>query len=399
MRDGLNVSSSLYAARLVTLVLEVRTTTSQDNNATQMQLLARELDRAGNFLKYQPNGLTKPVFFVVLRSDISNVQDVPAQAAMREVTVDLLCEPFALGLREDIASANVANAATGTDLVLAVTGIIGDVVAPAVVWTDSSLTLSTVALSNSLKAPVLLEAEVDTTTSATVSNVTADATYSNSAGKRWTPAASGSLYTVFVALTIPAGIPAGNYKVYARVKKSVAGDTWIAQVQADSASSNADDFTLAASTEFQMVDMGYLNLSSVKPGHAAAELPLSAQQLTFQVGRPSGSGTLDLDFLALVPADNSTAHVAFPSYASKAWVADAVSDDVYLTTAGGPFAGGAELAQGWGFTRSGALVSLSPGVTNYLCLVRLGDGIPVSTTTGLNLSYWPAYLRIRPSAT
>ncbi|GGO86601.1 hypothetical protein GCM10011584_09310 [Nocardioides phosphati] len=108
MRDGISVGSSSYDARTLTIELEC-IKNDQDSAATELQKLARELDRESNLIMYRPDGASKPVFFKTFRSDLAQIDDVIAQKAMRRFTIELLAEPFALGLPEALPKVTVSN--------------------------------------------------------------------------------------------------------------------------------------------------------------------------------------------------------------------------------------------------------------------------------------------------
>jgi hypothetical protein len=95
---------------------------------SQMQLLMRELDRPGNFLRYQA-GTSTPVFFRTYRSGPDAVDFNPIT---REVTVTLLAEPFAYGLEQTLSPVTVTNnpAAGSNGMFLDITSPMGDVETP-----------------------------------------------------------------------------------------------------------------------------------------------------------------------------------------------------------------------------------------------------------------------------
>ena len=140
MRDGINVSSSQYDARTLTIGLTL-VHTSEDAKATEIQKLARELDRDVNFLMYQPVGATKPVFFRLFRSDMSQLEQFTGTpSSLAKPTIELLAEPFALGLLETLGPYTVAYDPAGTNgCYFDVTGVIGDVEAlPSISWPQAA---------------------------------------------------------------------------------------------------------------------------------------------------------------------------------------------------------------------------------------------------------------------
>lgn len=116
MADGELQTASAYENRRLKLALELKKTTP-DGIATELQKLSKELNRDGNFLKWQPAGMTNPVFFRTIRSSETTVQDYPGDGTFRTVDVVVQAEPFAYGLKETLPTTTVYNdPAEGTTL-------------------------------------------------------------------------------------------------------------------------------------------------------------------------------------------------------------------------------------------------------------------------------------------
>jgi hypothetical protein len=139
MRSGGTVAAAAYDLRTLRFRLELNAA-SADAAATEVQKLARELDRSdsmeiggtSNYLKWQP-GTTAPVFFRTYRSDMKSVREWPtATDGVRIIEVEILAEPFAYGLQEDAGTATVNNdpAAGSNGMFFDLTGIKGDVDTP-----------------------------------------------------------------------------------------------------------------------------------------------------------------------------------------------------------------------------------------------------------------------------
>ena len=108
MTDGGYQSASRYGYRVIHLELILNVAT-QDLAATALQNLHRELDRETNYLKWQPDTATKPVFFKTWRTSPLQIVDQPAARAVYYVTLEIPAEPFALGLRETVSVGTVNN--------------------------------------------------------------------------------------------------------------------------------------------------------------------------------------------------------------------------------------------------------------------------------------------------
>lgn len=317
MRDGINVSTSSYDGRTLTLELEC-IKADQDAAAAELQKLARELDRPRNFIKYQPNGLTKPVFFVVYRSDMSDLLDVIAQKAMRQFTVELMAEPFAVGLKETLGPFTVNNdpAAGSNGHYVDVTGVIGDVPTPCVIRDTGSHALGGYiavrqhGTPSSGIAPYQAESSLggtDTTNPGggpdaamsglgTNNFIRTDFSAGTAMTARWNGIINGTANTD------------GTYRVVGVVRRSDATSVIKARlsVNARGAAVTGSTVTVPASTSRQLIDFGIFSFGvpSTEGGYGAA---LTTRTTTFAVEaeRSSGAGTIDWDYLLFLPADES----------------------------------------------------------------------------------------------
>jgi hypothetical protein len=409
--DGEYVGASAYGNREITLSLFLRSS-SNDTIAAEIQKLARELDLTMNLLKYQPAGSTHPVFFRTFRTSPDNIVWDPNT---RTVTVTVPAEPFALGLREDIATATVNNnpAAGSNGLFLDLTGIKGDVETPLFIeYTDGGSGPTRPGLAIGVRSgtpyPTLF-AQAESMTQSTDTSVVADPAFSGGSKSRCTftvnPGNGTRLVTNFPALTEPAGAENwGAFRVFARVAQTSA-----AAVIRVEANGNAA-VTLASQTEPQLVDLGVLDSRGGAPvtgGYAATAYRVEdAMAILFRAERVSGSGSLDIDYFVYVPADawlaawgqftgiTSTSHLC---------VIDGPSDSIYVATAlSGATPGRIGSSSPVGL--AGRLPQVRPG-SNRLVIVQAD---PAGTAPKSNLlatafsvtcRYWPRYTHVRPATT
>lgn len=400
MRDGAHVSSSQYEARTLTLELELKTA-SQDTNATALQTLARELDRTDNYLKYQPTGATKPVFFRVFRSDMSAVVDVTVQAAFRILTVELLAEPFALGLREDaVAGVTVThNPAFGTNSMSFSVTAIGDVDAEPVIWFTSPGTPGDCVVTSSLDNGIQYVQAEAATTLKTDTATQAHADFSGSSAIRCTFATLATLANrAEYAATPPA---AGTYRVYMRCRATAAtAASYSARIVGGFAPAATETITFdEAAGALQMVDLGVISTSQARYPrigyHGSADLP-TASLWNLQLARNSGAPSLDVDYLLFVPASERS----LITYLSdvRRYVFDSTQEQVSeIPIATTPFtATGIDDSTGG---VAGSFPLLHAGQATLIHVIPLYDGRTKTDTLTVSLSYWPRYLYVRPSAT
>lgn len=413
MRDGINVSASSYDGRTLILDLEC-IKNDQDSAATELQKLARELDRPRNFIKYQPAGATKPVFFVTFRSDLAQIDDVLAQKAARQLTVELLAEPFALGLPETLGPFTMNNdpAGAANPLFVDLTTVIGDVSTPAVVELDTSAAdvfntglLSARAVTAPYSVAVSQQAESAGSLGADTTNPGGgpDAAMSGVATNNFlrttfatTPGLS-SRWTFGFGTSDPQF--RGRYVVYAVVRKSVALDEIkIACTAAAGSLATTSPVTLPNTTNRVAVRVGTYSteLYPDRVGGVALAGPQAAS-LAMHAQRVSGSGNLDWDCVYLIPATDSVLLWSLGSQTDP-FVLDAGIESAYFHL-GGVFNGTHAPLVTAQF--SGGFPWLAPGKTNRLTLVNLGPatGPHLKTATcTMNVYYFPRYLHVRPAA-
>lgn len=430
MRDGINVGSSSYDARTLTLELEC-IKADQDSAATELQKLARELDRETNFLMYQPEGATKPVFFKTFRSELGQIDDVLAQKAMRRFTIELLAEPFALGLRETLGpfTVNSDPAAASNGCYFDVTGVLGDVAVP-MVWQNTSRSpgwqfIAVRQHGTPADLVALIQAE-DTT------QVTPDTDTSNPGGGP-DAAMSGTgtnnyLRTTFatnasMAERLSVNVPnpqttakqiaiRGTYRCVTIVRRS--SDTGVITLQAGGSATGAfmtgKPAETALTTSRQIVDLGLVSFGEPVQtlGHGSTAQPLSAGFITLSASRTSGTSTLDWDFLCLLPADEAQCMIGGPVGIDGGSTYDEVIDGVQgranVIASGNPVTGIGVYDRGV-FNFAGSLPVLLPGQTNriyHLAGAGLAGLEPFThanaDTNVITISYWPQYLFVRPAA-
>ena len=425
MGDGIFVSSSQYDARVVTIELDLITSggSAQDDNATELQKLARELDRPDNFLMYQPTGATKPVFFRTMRSDISQIELLTGAKAFRRPTIELLAEPFALGLREMLGPYTVNNdpAAGSNGLFFDVTGVIGDTESPAVFidrtayrsraylavrqhGTPSNLTFRAQAEASSLGTDTTNPGGgPDAAMSGTGTNNFVRTSFATVATMTARVTANGS----FGGATADAR---GRYRVFAVVRRSDA--TSDMQVSATFNGVASATLTLPKTTARQILDFGVFGYLTDVPerfgGYVPSTLGGSAgTSVTLSAARSSGAGTLDWDFAVILPADEATliygSGAATDSTGADALLDGASAKYVYFGNGGDPWVAG-DIFTASTAGQTGSCPTVIPNQTNRMYSLFLADngtykGMDKAATGSIEVHYWPRYLFVRPSAT
>jgi hypothetical protein len=414
MRDGIHVGSTSYDSRTLVIELECLKST-QDEAATQLQLLARELDRANNWLQYQPNGLTKPVFFRTFRSDASQIADVVAQAAMREFTIEVLAEPFALGLPETLGPYTINNnpAAGSNPCYVDLPTILGDVAAPMTYWDEaaSGHLKRTIVMASGTSVPALAWVQAEDTT-----NVSYGADTSNPGGAA-NAAMSGSGSTNYVRTTFagttssPARVQwddvaaAGRHRVIAFARG--AGSTgvnkvWCSLLRSATYLQTGNKTEISQDTVRRALDLGVFDWPNDAASGVGIVPPGTDRNVYFGAERVSGSATLEWDAFVLLPAGGQVGLVVstlMTSMLTQYLVLDGENDAAYsAASAGDPTAGAIQLEQS---QVTGALPSVHPNKSNRLHVVSSSaqDYCLVGSSTTVNLAYWPRYVMVRPVST
>lgn len=408
MRDGGVVGSSSYSNRTLELDLTLIEEGDEEWAADEMQKLWRELDRPANFIRYWPEGLEKPVFFRTFRSDVSELEELWTVPIARNISLEVLAEPFALGLPETLGGYDIPNdpanpAGCHVDID---EEIMGDVPAPAVIQLDhESSTFAKVYMgvrNDSLSPDVLfVQAEsmspfVDTSNPGGGPDAAMSGTGSNNFQR--TSFATSSMQ---IRLSATTNVSRGTYRLLAGIRRS--DSTSAITVQAEVAVTGGTVGPAVAtplSTNRQLVDLGLFSfrLTNLRAaGYSSASTPASSPSTVFlKSSRASGTGTLDWDFLLYLPADVSTL-VAQGPLGPPGLVIDGVAEATYPTASGGNPLLGTTLPAGKAWPTSGSFVYLVPNSSNRWTLLHSrAAGHFVGDQVSLRAYYWPRYLFVRP---
>lgn len=420
MRDGIHVGSSSYDSRTLVIELQCRKS-NQDDAAVEIQKLWRELDRANNWIKYQPNGLTKPVFFRTYRSDTSRLEDVIAQAAMREFTIEVLAEPFALGLVETLGPYTVTNdpAAGSNGCYFDVTGVIGDVAAPVVVHDGTRVVgHGILATRTRLLTNMLWVKQFESTSNITLGTDTTnpgggpDAAMSGTGTNNYvrtsfatnTAMVERVQWVMFNEASTAAQRQAirGTYRVIVIVRRS--DTTSVIDVRTTS----GETIRTTATTSRQMVDLGFATIGqriATSVGHSSSDTGTFAPNLSLFAQRVSGTGTLDWDAVLFIPADEQQMQWTVNNSVGTSFhtLIDAVQDNVAVMSTGtAPLSSAPVFWTSPRVSVSGMLPKVVPNVTNrffFLQAASKGGAMTKADTSSMTLYYWPRYLFVRPVST
>ena len=418
LRHGKRPTRSVAGNRILQIPVEINKSTPA-LAAQAIEDLGRQL-AVDNILKVQIDGGT-PVFFRTFADPdyAASLRSTLTQDSSHTLTIE--AEPFAYGPRVEAPGSPFTvsnNPALSNGCLFDVTGILGDVETPLLILatstgasgTPSGLVSKWSHIGTRRRGTPSNYSNVvqgEAMTVSTDTSVTADATMSGGSKIRTTFATNANM-TLRASDTFPGNGTStvearGEYNVYARVAKTVAGDNITCQIAyGDSVTTHVfnDPATLPAGVAGPYwVDLGKVPVPAysdpVTLGFSGVQTKALMAWIGWYARRISGSGSVDLDCLYFVPADDQTLIVKFP-VTDTTYAIDATTDAggaVYGLTTGLDeiisLAAPPEVVGGGGFPE------VIPGQTNRIHLIRhiAPDGTvdAIGNTTTFRVYYWPRW--------
>lgn len=421
LTDGETVPAAAYGNRTLKIPIRLVGGTT-DASATILQTLARELVRPINILKVQLNGATSPVFFRTFAApDYALSMLRLLLGANTVITLEIMADPFALGLKETIADVTVTeDPAAGTNpMCWDITGVKGDVETPLVLTLpcgnlfDAGDPLSVIGVRRRgtvANVPFFIQAEAMTLgTDTTLPGADGAMSGSGSNYARCSFSTNANMVPRISLSTFPTVENAdlrGRYRVFALLRKSASSGTVNAQLGYTASASPAlvqnDAVTADAVTGRCHLDLGLISFPTgqdpIYDGYSNVDVLVKGRYLEVRAERVSGSASLDFDYLLFVPADDCMALIDWGDSLSTTdqFVVDGTHEIVYTQTTSFRVYGSKPSVVAGGFPL------ITPGVTNRVYWIRrAGRGATVtkSETTVISAAYWPRYLFVRPATT
>lgn len=388
--------------------------------AQALEDLVRQLS-VDNILKVQLDGGT-PVFYRTFgNADFAAVVRT-VLITDATITLSIEAEPFAYGPRVTVTGSpfTVSNnpAAGANPCRFDITGVLGDVPTPLLLLaTSTGASGAPSGLVNKWShfatrrrgtpGNYVNHVQAEDMTQGTGAVVTADAAMSNGSKSRigfGTPGLTLRLSDTFPGNGTSTVEARGEYMVYGRFAKTVAGDTITVQL-GYGASSAAPVFndakTLPAGAAGPYtVELGKIPVPAwsdpIQHGFSGVSTKALMAFVGLYVARTGGSGSLDVDYLYFVPCDEPTTVIArFPS-SDTTYAIDGTTEeggsvyamstalDEVLTIAAPP-----QIVGGGGFPE------LIPGATNRIHFLRhvdpTGTVDALTDTTTFAAHYWPRW--------
>ncbi|MEU8158049.1 carbohydrate binding domain-containing protein [Micromonospora sp. NPDC048986] len=195
----------------------------------------------------------------------------------------------------------------------------------------------------------------------------------------------------------------GTYRVLARVRRSDATSVIRMRVSSGGGAVVGDPVVVPLSTTTRLVDLGLMAVPScadpVVDGYSGVEMDMLGG-VGFGAERVSGSGTLDVDYLLVVPADDALMVVDWPDGGAGTDPRvrlDGTAGMGYVLTSGGAVRRADQTVQ---IAGAGAIYAL-PGQVNRITWARsvdtaLASADSLNDTTTITVSYWPRHLYVAP---
>lgn len=417
MVDGSLMTSSAFENRILEFTLGIQGTVEQQSQALANlnASLAQE-----SLLMYSPSPGVTPVFFRTMRSDEYTLANRGGRAGAWRVSCQVLAEPFAISPRVDLVSGAVVTndpAAVTNGCKLDLTGIVGDAPSPAFVRISNLGSGNPMFISQrSRKATVItphLQAEAmtlaggDVVYASAASNVSGPASPANNmavasftVGQSNTPAMVRFLgnFSSSDSTAWP-----GQYRVLARVSSDVEGATFgIRQIlpQGNDREILGKVVTVVLGpNSWKLLDLGLFSWppheAPQKIGYSNLPPGLVSFQGHLEIFRVTSSGSLRLDYMYLLPADERTCVVTQTrDYPSGYTILDGPNDMTYMMAPGTtPFGETRTVNNNEGLVpRIGGIPDLVPKMTNRWHILQ--ESASVTTTKTFDVSYWPRWYEV-----
>lgn len=422
LADGSVVGAESFGLRTVRLRVALDAIDDSARHTALGTLLAECL-RPRNVIKVRPPWASESRFLLTYRATDASIEALlHAENGGGHVTVEMAADPFALGVRRNLAAVTVAGNPTATNpLRWDIAGVLGDVPAPAVLLVEvtgaatAGLKARTLYLGSRARGTVT--ALTDTVRQAEAAAGAAPAAVVTDAQLVGGSGVSIGTVTGTAQMAVTTGSLLGGtatewpgtYRLFARVRKTVAADVFSAQYRLPQTGVAGPAFLLNTSTTTpRVLDLGLFQVGlPISRGYDTARLSADQPTIELWATRVSGTGLLYVDYLIAVPADEATLVTAVLPTApgtTMQLVIDGVADGsgrCYYTAIDSPAAAVVIPAGGPVLPHAGSPPELYPGVTNRLWLLHGVSSPNVAGDGGLNeatinatvlVKYWPLWL-------
>lgn len=421
MSDGGVIPSGAFDNRTIVLPLRcdlTRTANDEPVKAQRIAALVAELNRLKPVLRFRPNGATGYTFYRLFRSPSVTVDRWSPVDGVLDVTAVILAEPFGLGAPVVASNAVTVNndpAAGSNGCFLDVTGIVGDVEAQAKIKMSANSANMAPIISvrrHGIVGDIAPLVQAEAATQGTDTTTGADALMSGGSRSRCTFATATMQTRLTVTLPFNGGFARtaarGTYRLFVMVASS--NNTSVYQIRQRIVSGfggsipmltgDTVTYTPTVANDRYLANLGLFAVpvgpDPVYDGYGGEAL-VGSLDIQIQASRVSGTGNLDFDFIAAMPADEEYMETATTFLDI---VCDGPQDTIYTPDGIDAVTAAAVPAIG----RVGAIPMLTPNQTNRLFFLR-PDGVGTgfmrgpdvkSRTATVTVTYWPRVLTWMP---
>lgn len=401
---------------------------AKETALARMSVLAKELLRSTNWLKYQHDSARSPVYFKTYRGQPGSLSLEWSETAQAwDISVPLTADAFACGSRVTLAAITITNnPASGTNPVVATLPTIkGDAPAPLRIEVNPSnandlsgykLMFSLLSTESSITTPIYWNVGgTDGWTAGTDTGASVSDTAYIGGNYRSVSFATNAAMETRISGQAPATVPAGTYKVLVRVARSDTDSTFAMRFGQSVAFSYRYGDTVfmrraasSAAGHATWVDLGEFTHPWGHNAPAGQEGFAATPNVSLQAQRLSGSGALRVDAFLLVPVSTTAARDC------KTLFADFPVFGIDANGGWGVFDGDTESV--WGFNQfavaaagmvpelAGQFPAAIPGAVNTLHMLQQVNGRKpffgsdtsdsITATSVLTISYLPRLLYI-----
>jgi hypothetical protein len=410
LADGDVDAASVRADRIVTFSIDL-VCPDQDTKATQLQRLARLIDRESSWLRYRPINAPHPVFFRLKRGDVAELTSNDVQVATLTGTVTMSADPYAYGLRVS-GTASVKNDPTDASFPMSfeLNDVRGDAptlprlqIAGTLLSSIKSRSIRVASTSGSRTGVLTAEAITQAATGWTMSTETGVPSADGGSFVRWTAGNSSGRDTVLTGYVNLPDVPPGEYRVLLRAGANLNG-TSSGGTFGVPGSLNRQP---AANGGWRWIDLGIQRLP--QGGVPTTAFPPDVAETGFARvffewrGNSSAGDFVEVDQALLLPSPGPDVNVAGRSLRARASLASNSFD--VSATLGGPAGiigvGSASLPDANPWIAEGGMPLLVPGVKNRIYVLSTAEGVDDDSNTrvtNVSWSYYPRYLFARPAA-
>ena len=399
MVEGASIPASAYDNRIIRLPLRVKAC-DEEEMAEILESLHRELDRGNNILKWHPTYNSRPVYFRTFRSPDYRLDQTMEGRGEMKVTLAIVAEPFAYGdYIEQTGTIYNDPEAVANGIHFEIDAIEGDVPTPLYLHFLGSTTQKIVLAARRHGTPTLYWRQCEAMTQGTDTTTQPNDATMSGAGQNFSrttfvaPADAIRLTWVIAPAAGSSVEYRGVYRAFIRVRRSDNTSDIEARIDIALGEVEVDWVTIPQNLLHQMVDLGLFRLplgsDPVYDGYRNVMLAARSETIRVRARRTAGAGTIDWDYMVLVPADEELAIAGFDA-GGVARVFDGPNDMAH----DGDLAG---LAVGGVFTPLvGSIPLVTPDQTNlYVVLYGLDVYNGLTDTLVYTARYWPRHLYIR----